>query len=128
MEKRGYVYLIGKSDTDGIFKIGVTTGKLENRIKKLQTGSDSELFLVDSYQTEFPFFLEKSLHFKFSDKRLSGEWFSLTNEEALKFKSFCKEIEDRIDSLKDNVFFQKTLFKNKKKDGKTANKKTNNTK
>ena len=47
----GYVYLICDPATDH-FKIGVTRNTIQNRIKKLQTGNPSKLFIKDFYETE----------------------------------------------------------------------------
>lgn len=47
----GYVYLICDPATDR-FKIGVTRDLKSNRLKKLQTGNSTELFIRDIYETE----------------------------------------------------------------------------
>ena len=39
-EKKGYVYLLGDFEKEGAYKIGVTRGTIERRIKKLQTGNN----------------------------------------------------------------------------------------
>ena len=109
--KKGYVYIFSDSYNEGVFKIGVTKGTLERRIKKLQTGNPSEIFVCNSYQTEIPFFIEKQLHFRFAHKREVGEWFRLTDEEVLSFKDICKEIEDICNTMKDNYFFKKLKLK-----------------
>lgn len=115
MAHGGYVYLICKSETDNIFKIGVTTGKIEERIKKLQTGSDTALFVSSYHKTEYPFFVEKTLHLRLSKYKKVGEWFELPNDVALGFKEMCQEIEEMIKSLKGNPFFEKELRKKKTK-------------
>ena len=49
---KGYVYLL----TDGeFFKIGVTRGSIEKRIKKLQTGNPDNIVIVNYHLTEYPF-------------------------------------------------------------------------
>ena len=49
---KGYVYLL----TDGeFFKIGVTKGSIEKRIKKLQTGNPNNIAIVNYHLTEYPF-------------------------------------------------------------------------
>jgi len=109
MARSGYVYLIGKSETDNIFKIGLTTGSIEKRIKKLQTGNETELYLADFHETKYPFFVEKTLHLRLSEYKKVGEWFELPNDVVLNFKKMCEDIENMIVSLKDNPFFQKIL-------------------
>ena len=100
----GYVYLICDMNNDS-FKIGVTKKKdIEDRMKKLQTGNSTSLFISSYYETEYPFRLEKLLHTKFHDKREVGEWFSLNSNDVYNFKNTCKELEQIIISLKNNPF------------------------
>lgn len=108
-EKKGYVYLLGDWEKEGIFKIGVTKGTIDRRIKSLQTGNSGEIYMCNYFQTEHPFFLEKQLHLKYKNKQQIGEWYLLTNEEALKFIEDCEEIENMIIAMKDNPFFPKKL-------------------
>lgn len=103
------VYLICDSGQDNTFKIGVTRGSIEKRIKKLQTGNGEEIFLVNYYETEHPFLIEKMMHQKhYSDKKLN-EWFTLDAESVKNFKSDCEDFEKTIEALKDNPFFKKNL-------------------
>lgn len=107
----GTVYLLGDSCKEGVFKIGVTTGKVENRIKKLQTGNAGEIYLVNSYETDHPFVMEKMLHTKyFADKSL-GEWFELPLEEIVAFTETCEKMQRNINALKNNYFFKKKYNK-----------------
>lgn len=107
----GSVYLLGDSEKEGIFKIGVTRGDIQKRIKKLQTGNAGEIYLVSYYETEYPFLMEKMLHTKFFSDKVLNEWFSLTTEEIVRFKESCEEIQKTIDALKDNYFFKKKYGK-----------------
>lgn len=105
----GFVYLLCDSGQDNMFKIGVTKSTIEKRIKQLQTGNGSEIFLVDYYKTEHPFYLEKMLHKRFySDKKL-GEWFELECDKVNSFKDVCKQLEEIIEVMKDNPYFPKKL-------------------
>lgn len=110
----GTVYLLGEFGNDGVYKIGVTTGKVENRIKKLQTGNSGEIYLINSYQTEYPFVMEKMLHTKYYSDRKKGEWFELPIEEIFKFTETCDKIQKNINAIKENYFFKKKY--NKKND------------
>lgn len=107
MSKKGYVYLLADSLKDDVYKIGVTRGSIENRIKKLQTGNAGEIYMCRYYQTDIPFFVEKHLHSQFLSKKLKNEWFSLTAEDVLDFSNKCAEIEKIYDALKNNYFFNK---------------------
>ena len=51
----GYVYLIC-DPANTTFKIGVTRDLKSQRIKKLQTGNSTELFISSIYKTKYPFY------------------------------------------------------------------------
>lgn len=104
----GYVYLICDPSNDR-FKIGVTRDLKSNRVKKLQTGNSTELFIMDIYETEWPFRLETLLHKHFSNKHVLNEWFALDVTEVTKFHGICEQLENNIKALKDNPFFGKDL-------------------
>lgn len=72
-KKKGYVYLLGDWEKDGVYKIGVTRGTIERRIKKLQTGNSGEIYIVDYFQTEHPFFIERWMHIKYNSKKVMNE-------------------------------------------------------
>lgn len=102
-----YVYLICDASKDKVYKIGVTKGKIENRIKKLQTGSSGEIFLCRYYETEYPFFIEKQLHRKYQHKKIMNEWFELNDSDVFSFEEVCKNIEDIVKIMGNNPFFPK---------------------
>lgn len=104
----GYVYLICDPSND-MFKIGVTRDLKSNRIKKLQTGNPTELFIHTIYETEWPFRLETMLHNRFQDKKVLNEWFRLDATDIGSFKDTCKNMEQTIKLMKDNPFFGKSL-------------------
>lgn len=105
----GYVYLIGEMDNKGRYKIGSTKTKdVNKRLKQLQTGNSSELFIKESYETEHPFKLEKMLHNHFKSSNLIGEWFELSESDTEAFKRVCEEKEKIISSLKNNPFYFNT--------------------
>lgn len=104
----GYVYLICDPATDR-FKIGVTRDLKSNRVKKLQTGNSTELFISDIYKTEYPFRLETLLHKHFSNKHVLNEWFALDVMDVVGFHKICELLENNIQILKDNPFFGKDL-------------------
>ena len=106
--KRGIVYLICDVEKN-LYKIGVTTGSIENRMKKLQTGNGTELLLVNQYACDYPFKIEKMLHNHFKNRNTINEWFDLTDEEVLSFNKVCEDKDKIIKVLMDNPFFAKTL-------------------
>lgn len=101
-----FVYLIREISEKVKYKIGMTRGTVEKRLKQLQTGNPNELTLIDSYQTENPFYIEKMLHFKYNQKNVMNEWFDLTMDEVSSFQDDCKNFEDKIKTLKDNPFIK----------------------
>lgn len=76
-----FVYFILNEDSKAI-KIG-RAKNLENRIKSLQTSSPTQLKLIKSIQVESgekAQQLEQSLHQKFQEIRLAGEWFKIRED------------------------------------------------
>lgn len=105
---KGSVYLIYDITQDS-YKIGVTKGDVNKRKKKLQTGNSTELHIVYTHNTNYPFLLEKMLHNKYKNLNILNEWFSLNDAQVLDFKTTCSDLEETISSLKDNPFFKKHL-------------------
>ena len=100
----GYVYLLCDPNQE-YYKIGVTRGSIQNRIKKLQTGNGTHIHIVSYYKTEYPFKLEKLLHTKFAPKRVLNEWFDLDVNDITQFLSICESTEkDLIYLIENNPF------------------------
>lgn len=95
-----FVYLIRLSD-NSTYKIG-TTKNINKRINQLQTGNAEIIYLVDSYESEYAFKIERALHNFFKDKHKLNEWFEFTIEDEIKFKDLCIKIENNIKYLKNN--------------------------
>jgi hypothetical protein len=104
-----FVYLLGDAGQDKVFKIGVTRGPVEKRVKQLQTGNGEEIYLVNYYETDYPFFIERLLHTKLYPKQKRNEWFILDINDIVDFKEYCKNIEEQAIALKDNPFAKKIL-------------------
>lgn len=105
----GYVYVFGDFMKSNVYKIGVTRGDVEKRMKKLQTGNSGEIFLYMKYWTKYPFFIERKLHSKFSENRIMNEWFMLDLEDINSIENIIKQEEELIEIMKDNPFFVKQL-------------------
>lgn len=74
----GWIYLI----TDGeAVKIGLTTASVEKRNSQHQTGNPRKIETIYQFWADDVHAVEAELHQQFADKRLSGEWFSLTDDE-----------------------------------------------
>ncbi len=73
--------------TDGFFyKIGSATN-VQSRINKLQSGNPHTIKEFFSYSVSDSLKLEKSLHKKYAEKRMSGEWFNLTEKDLKEIES-----------------------------------------
>lgn len=68
----GWVYFIRSEHTHAI-KIGFTAGKVEVRLKALQTAHPYKLEVVGKSRGTMEY--EKALHSRFEELRLEGEWF-----------------------------------------------------
>lgn len=94
------VYLI--KNAEGAYKIGFTSKKVSERIMGLQTGADSELEMIASYQTKRARQIEGILHRLHRSKQKKGEWFNLTLEDEMKFHQMCEQIEHNLEFLEKN--------------------------
>ena len=95
-----YIYLI-QSLEDGHYKIGVSKHPAR-RLLALQTGNSSKLKLIESYESEFAYSIEKSLQRRYSYLKKEGEWFYMSINNEVSFISECKIIEKNIIFLKNN--------------------------
>ena len=111
-DTKGYVYLLADNLKENIYKIGVTRGSIERRIKKLQTGNAGEIYMCRHFQSKCPFFIEKHLHLQFFGNKIKNEWFELSTEDVLGFNKRCEEIEEMYNALQNNYFFNKKMNKN----------------
>lgn len=102
----GWVYLIGESDVPNHYKIGSTRAKdVSKRLKQLQTGNSSPLYILSSFETSKPFKLEKMLHNRFKSNNMINEWFELDKTIVGDFKNICEYYQKIIDSLNENPYF-----------------------
>lgn len=94
-----------QSADSGYYKIGVSNCPAK-RVKQLQTGNAEKITLINSFETEIPFLVEKSIKNFLSPYLKHGEWFSLSIEQELSFVKECEAIEKNILLLKnsDNFF------------------------
>lgn len=92
-----YVYLI-RAEENGMYKIGVSKDP-KKRVKQLQTGSNEDLKLIESFASNHPHKVETALHNRFFPNKKRGEWFSLGITEEINFISECVKIEQNIKYL-----------------------------
>lgn len=94
------VYLL--INDEGKYKIGFTERNIKKRIKELQTGSPSEMRVVQEYESDNARKIETIMHRSFRSKRINGEWFDLTNEEVADFSNRCAKIDKNLKFLEEN--------------------------
>ena len=82
---KGTVYLLCDPSTD-LFKIGMTRGDVNKRIKELQTGNSCEIHLVKKFDTPIPSYIESSLHHYFFGKQVLNEWYKLDLKDIIDFE------------------------------------------
>lgn len=105
----GTVYLLCDQSHDRVYKVGVTTGSVEKRVKKLQTGNGGEITVVRTFACKHPFFVEKWLHREYQEYRLEGEWFELPDGKCKQFNELCEKYDALVSLLQDNEFCPKSL-------------------
>jgi len=74
------VYFITDAPFTGRAKIG-RSFDCEKRLKQLQTGNPTPLKIYDKIYTHDCVKLEKELHTQFKDRRIQGEWFTISTKE-----------------------------------------------
>jgi len=105
MEKKngGTVYLLVENGDNQMYKIGVTKGSVDKRIKKLQTGNGNPIRCVASFESIAPYRLERILHDHFKLDREEGEWFLLSKEQANEFFTICDTYERALRAIREEV-------------------------
>lgn len=102
-----HIYLVC-SEINGqkLHKIGYTRRTIEQRIKEFKTGNASEIYIVDSFQSEWGTKIESQLHKIYKSKKFEGEWFDLNTEDISNFKQHCQKIHENLTLIsKENTYF-----------------------
>ena len=86
----GYVYLIHCVGTS-FYKIGISKIDYYSRLSTMQSGCPYKLELVNTMHSTQYQNLEKTLHAKFKNKRIRGEWFDLDLESLSKVKGYFEQ-------------------------------------
>jgi hypothetical protein len=76
-----YVYFFRETGRPYV-KIGMSTNDLQQRFQHFKTYAPLGAYIVGFIKTKKASVLENELHKKYKDKRLSGEFFSLTDDEV----------------------------------------------
>lgn len=78
------VYLISaRIDDTKLYKIGFTKRDVEKRIYEFKTGNCLEFDIEYVMNSKWGTKIEKRLHSQFKDKKISGEWFNLNEEDII---------------------------------------------
>lgn len=81
--KPGVVYF-ARSEATSLVKIGFTDN-LHRRLDQVSCEENARIVLIGSIYSENPRSLEADVHRRLSDKRITGEWFRVTDGEASAF-------------------------------------------
>jgi Meiotically up-regulated gene 113 len=79
MDNKGYIYI--GYDQKGLFKIGMTEN-VQKRQKQIQN-MNPNFYMFLAYKVDSPAVAEVTIHERFKEKRVVGEWFELTAEDIL---------------------------------------------
>jgi len=100
------VYLIScGEEMDRKYKIGYTKNSVQKRIKQLKTGNSQELIIEKVYPSKWGTKIETILHRKYSNIKISGEWFKLTEEQVKSFEKDCENLEEYLNYMIDSSTF-----------------------
>ena len=93
------VYLLECGDKH---KIGFTRNSIEKRIKQMKTGNSDEFKILGSFESKWGTKIEAHLHRRYKDKKVSGEWFMLSEEDILTFELMCQEWHNVLEDITNN--------------------------
>lgn len=97
-------------------KIGYSTNESPiDRFTQFSTYAPYGSEIIGFIQTKEAALLEKQLHVKYASKRLNGEWFDITEEDAIKEIDFHSKIEDVKDRNDFQIMWAKHLKAEKEK-------------
>lgn len=104
------VYLIcSEFEERKLYKIGFTRRPVDKRIKEIKTGNGSDVYLVESFSSKWGSKIEANLHKIFKSKKISGEWFDLSDGDVKLFNQKCKLSHDTFELIaKNNTYYLNT--------------------
>ncbi len=104
------VYLIcAEFEGRRLYKIGYTRRTIEKRIKEIKTGNGHDIYLVNSFKSEWGTKIESQLHRAYKSKKINGEWFDLTDEDVESFGDKCKYSHDMMELITaNNTYYLET--------------------
>lgn len=93
------VYLISSGLDEKQYKIGYTRRSVEERIKEFKTGNSNDIEIVSVFESKWGTKIEAYLHRIFKHKKISGEWFNLSENDVLNFKVHCEKTHNNFELL-----------------------------
>lgn len=109
------VYLISANIDDiKLYKIGFTKRNVEDRVREFKTGNCLELNIEYVFNSKWGTKIEKKLHKLFSSKKISGEWFSLSDEDIINLINTTQTLHENFNIIDiENTFVLESggLFK-----------------
>jgi hypothetical protein len=104
------VYLIcAEFEERRLYKIGYTRRDVSKRIKELKTGNGSEMYIIDSFKSKWGTKIESQLHEIFKNKKVSGEWFDLNEEDVKSFGVKCRLSHETLELITtQNTYYLET--------------------
>lgn len=89
-----------------LFKIGFSKRSVEKRVRELKTGNACEIKIVSIFSSIWAIKIESTLHRLYSSKRVSGEWFDLTEIDVDNFIFNCQLHHDNMELISsENTYF-----------------------
>lgn len=109
------VYLISANIDDiKLYKIGFTKRNVEDRVREFKTGNCLDLQIEYVINSKWGTKIEKRLHKMFVDKKISGEWFNLSDEDVINLINTSQTLHESFNIIEnENTFVLETggLFK-----------------
>lgn len=99
------VYLLRSSINDSnLYKIGFTRRNIEDRVKELKTGNAADITIVSYYESKWATKIESTLHRLYDYRKVSGEWFELSDDIVDDFKDICEKLDNNFNILSEKLF------------------------
>ena len=96
-----YIYLL-KLDGFNTYKIGISKDP-KKRVKQLQTGSPEIIEILCTYKSDWAFKIESTLHRRYLQNNIRGEWFEFNYLNKDIFLNECKKICTNLTYIKENA-------------------------
>lgn len=99
----GIIYFLYEDEITDMFKIGMTTRSVKQRIRNLQTGNSKNIREYTSLKCDDVRFAETFIHKMFQSKRHIGEWFRIDKTEIDQLVRFINGFSKlKVEEIKEN--------------------------